>query len=443
VETFPYVTFGTPGRVTSEKQIDDLGITEIGFSNGVRLNLKRTDFTANQISISVRVGGGRLTEPAAAKPGIGRLATAAFQTAGLGKLGIDALQRVLAGKTVGFRFAEADDAFTFTGTTNGADLALELQLITAYLTDPGYRPEALWSVRKEIPQAYRRLEHTPDGVLQTKIERLLAGGDPRFGMPAEADLMARNLDEVRAWLSPQFAHGPVEIAIVGDIDPEATIGAVSATLGALPQRDPKPAYAEERRVSYPKSPLSDRFQVQTEIPRGLVYLAWPTTDARDVKTARRLSLLGQVFADRLRLKVRNEMSGAYSPSAGSNTSTVYPGYGSLVARISVDPPTAEKIADAVLAIAGSLQTDGVTDDELERAKKPALTEIKESQRTNRYWLESVLALAQEEPQRLDWARTRTADIAAISKADLDTLAAGYLAPTRAFKFVIEPEKASK
>jgi zinc protease len=134
------------------------------------------------------------------------------------------------------------------------------------------------------------------------------------------------------------------------------------------------------------------------------------------------------------------MSGAYSPAAGSAASTVYPGYGSMIARISVDPPTADGIAVAVLAIAGSLQAGGVTADELERAKKPALTEIKESQRTNRYWLESVLALAQEEPQRLDWARTRSADIASITKPELDALAAAYLGPTRAFKFIVEPEK---
>jgi zinc protease len=439
-QTFPYADFGAPGKVSSERQIDDLGVTEVGFANGVRLNLKHTDFAANQISVSVRIGGGRLTEPAAAKPGIGRLATATFQAAGLGRLGIDDLQRVLAGKTVGFRFAEGDDAFTFSGTTNGSDLSLELRLITAYLTDPGYRPEALWSVRKEIPQVYRMLEHTPDGVIQTKVERLLASGDPRFGMPAEADLMTRNFDELKAWLTPQFSRGPIEIALVGDLDPKAAIGAVAETLGALQQRESKPAFGQERQVAFPSHPISDRFQVQTEIPRGLVYLAWPTTDGRDVRTARRLSLLAQVFSDRLRQKVRNEMSGAYSPSAGSAASTVYTGYGSLVARVSVDPPTAEKIAGAVLAIAGSLQTGGVTDDELERAKRPALTEIRESQRTNRYWLESVLALAQEEPQRLDWARTRSADIASIAKPELDALAAAYLSPARAFKFIIEPEK---
>ena len=44
-----------------------------------------------------------------------------------------------------------------------------------------------------------------------KAGRLLASGDPRFGMPAQADLMARTLDDVQSpWMQAaivaQFAH---------------------------------------------------------------------------------------------------------------------------------------------------------------------------------------------------------------------------------------------
>ena len=413
-ESFPYTNFVVPGRVVSERQVDDLGITEIVFANGVRLNLKKTDFEAHKVQVNVRVGGGKLTEPARSKPGIAQLADAAFFIGGLGKLGVDDLRHALAGKTVGFKFTVAEDAFNFGGSTDEPDLAFELQLITAYLTDPGYRPEALWTARKGIPQVYRRLEHTPEGVIQTKVNRILANGDPRFGMPARADFMVRNLDEVRDWLAPQFAAGPIEIALIGDFTPKGAIDAVARTLGALPSREPKPAYTGERRVSFPLNPVAENFTVTTEIPKGVVLEVWPTIDGREAVTARRLGLLGQIFSDRLRLKIRNEMGGAYSPQAVSNTSTVYPGYGSMVARVSVDPEMADKVAQAILKIAADLSRNGVTADELERARKPALTEIKESLRTNRYWIESVLALAQEEPQRLGWARTRYEDFAKIT-----------------------------
>jgi zinc protease len=459
VATFPYTDFGPAGAVASRKTIDDLGITEIAFANGVKLNLKRTDFDAGRIEIRVRVGGGLLTAPAAAKPGIVQLASgggggarggrrgggggggSAFIAGGLGKLSQDELQRVLAGQPVGVQFQVGEDAFTFDGATDGDHLLLEMQLMAAYLTDPGYRPEAFRIAHAAIPQTFKQLGHTPEGVVQTTVTRMLAGGDPRFGMPGESELAARTFDDVKEWLSPQFAHGAMEIAVIGDFDPKAAVDAVARTFGALGRRDPRPAYAEERRLSFPNDPAEHRYTVETEIPKGLVLIEWPTTDARDAAVSRRLGMLTSILGDRLRVKIRNEMGGAYSPSARSSGGTVFPGYGAIAANLSVEPGTEDRIAQAVLAIGADLAKNGVTADELERAKNPAVTGVRQSLRTNAYWMGSVLFDAQEEPQRLDWARTRLEDVERIAKADVDALAARYLDPARAFRFIIVPKAA--
>jgi zinc protease len=95
----------------------------------------------------------------------------------------------------------------------------------------------------------------------------------------------------------------------------------------------------------------------------------------------------------------------------------------------------------VLGTAADLQRNGVLDLELERAKQAALSAIEESARSNEYWLTSVLAEAQEQPQRLDWARQRSDDVGAITAADLDDLAERYLDPSRASRFVVMPQQA--
>ena len=61
--TWAYSDFGPPGAVASKTHIDDLDITEVVFANGVRLNLKKTDFEANTIHVAARIGTGLLTEP--------------------------------------------------------------------------------------------------------------------------------------------------------------------------------------------------------------------------------------------------------------------------------------------------------------------------------------------------------------------------------------------
>ena len=436
--TFAYTDFGPPGRVVSRREVADLGLTLVEFQNGVRLNLKRTDFEAGRIRLNIRLGGGRLTEPKS-KPGLSILADSTFFSGGLGKLGIDDLQRVLAGKTVEINFKTGNDAFELGGATNRSDLLLQLQLLGAFVTDPGYRPEAMRQFVKEIDQAYNEFAHTVEGPFETDVPRLLADGDSRFGVPPREVELSRTEDEVRSWLAPQLASGPIEIAIVGDLDRDATITAIARTFGALPPRQAKPAYADERRVSFPAKPLVKRYTVPTEIPRGIVELRWPATDARDVRLARRLSLLAAVLDDRLRVKLREQMGDTYSPEAGADLSDTFFGYGFIVAQAAVEPAKAPAVAGAIRAVASDLAHRGVTPDELDRAKRPALTAIRESMRRNDYWLSKVLAAAQEQPYRLDWCRTRLSDFESITKADLDLLAKQYLDPARAFEITSVPK----
>lgn len=438
---FAYTDFGPPGRIVERTYVPDLDLTLVRFANGVRVNLKKTPFEANQIRLSVRVGGGKLTEPPG-EPGLAFFSDLTFGPGGLGRHSEDELERILAGRNVGVEFETGEDALTLTGKTTREDLLLECELLAAHLTDPGYRPEALRVARKNLDEIYNQLDHTPEGPLQTEVPRLLADGDPRFGLPPRATTATRTIAEEKAWLAPQLGSGPIEVGIIGDLDPDATLAALARTLGALPPREAKPSYAAERVVHIPARPFTRDYAVPTAIPKTTVAIYWPATDGREIHVRRRLQLLGEVLSDRLRVRIREQLGGAYDPAAGANLSEDYPGWGFIVAEVTVDPVRAKEIAAAIVATAADLQARGVTPDELERAKKPILTRLREAVRTNPYWLGSVLSLCQEYPQRLDWARTMQTDYQAVTKADLDALARDYLAPGRDFQVIVSPQPAA-
>ena len=446
-----YTDFGAPGRVTRREHVADLDVTLITFANGVRLNLKRTDFEAG-IRVSARVGTGGLTEPADRR-GLVMLANSAFTAGGLGRHGVDDLRRVLAGRNAGISFRVGQDALELGNAGSGGgrggrggggggttrdDLLLTLQLLTAHLTDPGYRPEALRQVRTGMEQMYTGFAHTPNGPLSTEVANLIAGGDHRFGVPPREVLLARELGEVREWLAPQLARGAIEVSLIGDLDPEAAIDAVARTLGALPGRDERPALADLRQVKFPREPFTREYRISSEIPKGVVALFWPTADASDIRRTRRLTLLASVFSDRLRVKIREEMGGTYSPRAASSSSDTFAGYGYLSTSIDVDPATAAKVREAVVDLADDLARNGVTAEELERARLPARTAARESLRTNAYWLQAVLSRAQEKPEVLEWARSRTADLEAVTAAELSALARAYLGRERVSRVTVLP-----
>ena len=433
-----YGDFGPAGAIAKREHIADLDVVLITFENGTRLNLKRTDFEAGRIRLSARVGNGGMTVPAE-KRGLGMLAANTFVPGGLGKHSADDLRQLFAGKNLGWQFLTGFDALELNGQTTQVDLPMQLQLLAAELTDPGYRPEALREAHKFLAQFYRFLKHNVQGPLTIEVAKVLANGDHRFGAPEEEEIMKRDLDEVKAWLNPQLAHGALEVGIVGDLDIEATIDAAARTIGAIPKREAKPALDELNKVTFPAQPFTKSYFIESEIPKGGVFIYWPTDDSLDPRRSRRINLLADILRDRLRVKVREELGATYSANAQNHSLETIPGYGYIVASIDVAPAAADKISELAVEIANDLREKGVTDDEFKRAREPMLSNYQQSLRENGYWLNNVLRRAQENPERLEWARTRIADIETITPPEISELAAKYLGRERASRATILPK----
>lgn len=438
-KAFAYTNFGEPGKVAETKVHEDLGLTQLKFANHVRLNLKPTDFEKDVIRIAMRVGSGSLTAPRD-KPGLSMVASSVFDAGGLVEHSADELQRIFAGNVVGSSFSVDEDAFVIGGRTNREDLVLECQLLCASLTAPGYREEALRQFQQQLDTLYAQLAHSPQGVMANEVEKFMSGNDFRFGFPAQEELEMRSLDEVKAWLAEPLAKGYLEIAIVGDFDPDKAIAAIAATFGALPERaDSKPQHAEARIVKFPAGGTKT-IEFDSEIQKGNSLVFWPTEDIWDIARTRRLSVLGSVFGDRLRAKVREELGEAYSPYARNIPSQVYTGYGKMFSMVTVDPAQAQKIVDVVAGIGNELFEKGIDSDELERAILPLVSSIERQVRTNDYWLHSVALSSQEFPTRLDWARNMVDDYKSITVEDVNAMAKKYLVEDKAVKLLVLPKQ---
>ncbi len=437
---FAYSTLPVAGKIAEQKEIEDLGVTQLRFENNVRVNLKVTDFEDETIHVRARIGGGTITAPKD-KPGLDFFLSSTFTSGGLEAHSDDDLKGIFAGKSVGGGLSIDDDAFSFSGKTNSKDLLDQLLLMRAYITNPGYRKEAVTEFQRGLDHMYQQLERTPDGISAGKGTTFLHGDDPRFGYPDRAVLESRTTDEAKAWIAPQLKDGYLEISVVGDFDKAATIEKLAATFGSLPPRAAqKPPYAEERLVKFPAAQTKE-FTFQSEIPKAVVLVYWPTIDIFDIKKTRRIGMLGAVLDDRLREKVREELGDSYSPFAHNIPSDTWKDFGYLFAQVTIDPAQSDKVAGVVAEIAKELATgDKITEDELERAKKPNVVSIEEMRRTNRYWLGSVLEDSQEYPDRLDWSRHFVDDYKSITVAEVNALAKEFLKEDKQVIVVIKPVK---
>ncbi len=438
---FGYTDFGTPGTVANTIEVEDLGITQIKLSNDVRINLKKTDFEKNRIRMMARIGTGQLSQPKDA-PMFDKFANAVFDGGGLGKHTNDELSEILAGRNVSAGLSIGEDAFTLSGSTTPDDQLLQLQIMCASITDPGYRPEALWQFQKAIPMLFQSLKHTTNGPMM-EMDAWLHGGDFRFNIPTQEQISNYTIDQVKAWLTPELEKGYLELSIVGDFDQEALLKDLLATFGTLAKRDAAPPEktALSRNVNFPIPPTEKTFSYESKIPQAAATAVWKTAGMRgNITEARRLNVLSEIYGDRLREEIREKLGASYSPNAGAGGSDALEGFGYLIGQSIGKPDDIPLLLATMDKIATEFSKKGATQDELDRAIAPTLSNLEKTRRDNTYWLSTVLSLSQADPEKLELARSRDKDYSSITLKEINTLAKKYYAPGNLHKISILPKE---
>ncbi|MBW1746841.1 MAG: insulinase family protein, partial [Deltaproteobacteria bacterium] len=207
---FPYLAEPEKkGKIINKTEMTDLGIVQIDFDNGIRLNLKQTDFEADEVLVNLSFGFGKSAEPA--------------NMAGLAELSKDEIKRAMAGKNTNVSFGFDEDCFFFKGVTVSEEVPLLFKLIYAHVVDPAYRQEAYSLTMERFKQQYRKLSSSIDGAMVLSGKRFLAGGDSRFGLPPYELFKNLAIEQVRSWIHTPLKQDKLEISVVGDFDMDSLI----------------------------------------------------------------------------------------------------------------------------------------------------------------------------------------------------------------------------
>ncbi len=439
-KSWPYTGFGAPGTVAEQTQVLDMDATFVRFANGVRLTVKPTKFRRNQILVSMRIGAGDLELP---KDKVTPEWAAGFGyvQGGLKQITYEDMEEALASKIANVSFGIGEDAFSLSGSTQPEDLDTQMQVLAAYLSEPGWRPEGFRRMQTFGETMHRQMAATPGGVMQRDLGSLMHSGDKRWGIPSLAEMQAQKPEDLRALLEGPLSKGAVEVTMVGDVSVEKAIEAVAKTLGALPARPaPTPPPASGREVRFPSPTAQPVVLTHGGRPdQARAYVAWQTRDFfADPQEQRNLRMAERVLDLRLIDEVRVKQGATYSPGTDWDSSLIFPGYGYVAATVEIPPEKVAGFFADVSKIVGDLRTKPITADELERARKPRIEAIQKAQQTNEYWL-GQLSGAQTDPRRLDIVRQSISGLERVTAADVQKSAAAYLTDERAWKLTIVPE----
>ena len=433
---------GTPTLPSLSSPLGFDTVERLEFPNGVRAMIYDRDNEPGRVTVRVRFGGGwrAFEDDEAVYAVLGRMA---LVSQGFGEVDQSALDRIASGRKLTFNFSIGDGSFTFEGITRAEDLADQLYLFAAKLSDPRFDASPVERAKASALQGYAAYGRDPNGVLARDLDFLLRGSDPRFETPAPEEIRAADPEAfARVW-TRLLSQGPIEVAVFGDIDRNETVAAIARTFGALEPRAGLDPQIGGRGFGFPEAAVDPVILTHSgDADQAAAVIAWPTGGGSDhLPQARKLDLLAQIIGNRLLDGMRERSGASYSPSANSDWPLDLDDGGKLLAMVQLRPADVPAFFEEADQIAADLAENGPTADEMARVLEPVRQYLGRAQTGHTFWL-NQLEGATFDANRMTHIRTWYADYADTTPAQLQALAKQYLAGEHgAWRLAVLPSSA--
>nr|MDA3951301.1 insulinase family protein [Spirochaeta sp.] len=222
------------GETISETDHAAVETTELVLSNGMRVFLKPTELSDDEILFSAYSPGGLANVETPLVPAA-RLAPTVTQESGIGLLDAATLEKVLSGRSVQLATGIGRVSETMSGSSRGEDLELLFQLINLGFTAPRFDEQQLENVRQRMIQAIEGRRASPQGQFGRRLQEMYANGDPRLRALTEDEVRAVTIDEIASVYRDRFAD-PADFALffVGSLDPDRVRELAERYLAGIP-----------------------------------------------------------------------------------------------------------------------------------------------------------------------------------------------------------------
>ncbi len=427
----------TPGKVVNSHTDKDLDVTSAWLSNGVRVHHRYMDYKEDTVMLSVSLAGGSIEETAA-NVGITQVAALAINEAATGRLTSTNIRDIMTGKKISVRSGRGGDSLPISVSGSPDDLETGLQLVHALLTDGKIEESAFKNWKLNTLRRIEMMEKMPRVKAFEGLGDLLSGGDPRQSALTKENVEALSLEQAQAWFDRLRRESPIEVAVVGHIKLDQAMPLIEKYLGSLPERSRSASHLDKlRRLARETGPLQRNIRVETVTPQGMAIAGFVGCEGRNESDLRRLQLASQVLTSRTVKRIREELSIVYSIRCSSSPSRVYEDAGRFSAGAPCDPANAARVVEEVHTLFKDFAENGMSEEELDNAKKQVANNLDTSMREPRYWM-GVLRNHDMHHRDLNEEKTKKEAYKRITKEQVQSTFKKYCTPARQFRVTAVP-----
>lgn len=426
----------TPGKVETMKVDSTISITTITLSNGVKVILKPTTFTPNQVLITGYSFGG--TSLANDQDFLSaNIAANIVSNSGVAGFNPTQLSKMLRDKNFSITPYISDITQGVSGYAMGDSFESALQLLHLYFTSPRKDADVWKNYISQAQAALTRNANAPGNVYQDTVLAVLGSYNPR-SMPATADkLNAASLDKAYDFYKARFADaGNFTFTFTGDFTVNAIIPYLATYLGSLPSTNSKETYK-----NLGIHPLSG--QVTKTIYKGAgnkatIQLIFSGDYNYNDENNTQIDALEEILNIRL-VDSLKEGSGIYSPGVRVNYAKNPEGRYKVTISFLADVDGVDKATAYILNEINKLKQNGANENDVKLFIARQARTIQSQYKQNTFW-QATLTTAAQNQENPDKILSRVQDLGQVTRQSTKDAAARYLGGNNLIKIILLPEK---
>ncbi|WP_256011016.1 M16 family metallopeptidase [Desertivirga xinjiangensis] len=426
-----------PGKITAEKNIAEIGVTELTLSNGVRVILKPTDFKNDEIRFNAYSAGGTSLYSDADYQSASN-ASSIISRSGVGEFNAIQLPKLLTGKRVSVGPYIGERSEGMSGFAAPADIETALQLTYLYFTQPRKDQDIYQAHISQARGALANREDDPNSVFSDTISAVLGRYNVRRTGPSISKIEQINLDRAYAIYKERFADASdFTFTFVGSFKTDEIKPLLEQYLGSLPSLSRK-EQAKDLGI-YPPSGKISKSVYKGKEDKASVRLLMNGDYVYNETNNNQLEALGEVLQIKLIERLREEESGVYSPRAMMSYSKEPRNRYTFVVSFGCAPENIDKLIAATMDEINKVKKNGPQPVDIEKfvAEQKRITETQ--LKDNSFWLDYLSGQYQsnEDPKAV---LGYVDSLKALNKENIKQSANKYLSGNNFIKFILLPEQ---
>ena len=396
---------------------DIFGSKMITLSNGIKIRVKQTDYSPNQISMkAVSWGGSSLysNDEYLCSGNAGMVSLG-----GWGTFTASQLNKKLSGIQASVNPTVADRTESLNGSCVKKDFETLLQLTYLCFTAPHRDDDAYQSTMARLQDILKNQDMDPQTALSDSIASILYNNNVRAKRMRSEDVGKISYDRILEIYKERFANAAdFDFYFVGDLNVDSVIPLLEKYLGALPvSKKTEKDKVIDRRLT--KGERTCIFEKEQDTPNATVNFVYHAPLKDNMRNDILVDMLEQAMSMLYTETVREDEGGAYGVPVSASLSE----YPEEIAVVQIQLPTAPDKLDRMMQVVydgvEKVCNEGPSEDYLQKIKEYMVRSHAENLKKNGYWMNQMVNLTRF---NTDYVTGYDEAVQSITTADVKELA---------------------